>query len=119
MQSEILLLETDATMDVQNVVSKRLGERSFNGVYSMSMHGGLLYMCGTSSSGESELGDILFVKLNDIDANPIYYYVGDGVSYKGSGFDLTDENGFVLTGASYLNEKSLITLYKVNSEGNL
>lgn len=118
-QSEIWLLETDSTMDVQHVVPTKLGERPINSIYSMTMKGGSLYLCGTSSSSELELGDILLIKLSATGANPTYYYIGDGASYTGRGFDIADDGGYILTGASYLNEKSMIALYKVNNEGNL
>ena len=117
-QSDILLLETDFNLDEHSIISQNLGERSMNRVQSMAIHGNSLYLCGTSS-GELEYGDMLLIKLTAAGTNPQYHYIGDGASYTGSGFDLTKENGYVITGASYRNEKSMITLYKVNNEGTL
>jgi hypothetical protein len=118
-QSEILLLEIDTTMSVRNVIPSRLGERSMNIVESMAFRGNSLYLCGTASSGGQDYGDMMLIQLSKEGTNPKYYYIGDGASYTGSGFDLTNENGYIITGASYLNEKSMITLYKVNNEGEL
>ena len=119
-QSQILLVETDYTLRKDStVVLGSFGEKSINTVQSMSFSNNSLYLCGTSSSGESDYGDMLLIRLTQDGRNPQYLYMGDGTTYRGRGFDLTNENGYVITGASYLNEKSMITLYKVNSEGSL
>ncbi len=118
-ESNILFFETSWKINLDSVDIKVLGEQSMNSVQSMDMRGNSVYLCGTSSSGELNYGDMLLIQTTKEGTNPQYLYIGDGVSYTGSGFDLTNDNGYVITGASYLNEKSMISIYKVNSEGNL
>lgn len=117
-ESEILLYKTYANFS-NTETPRSLGERSMNRVQSIALHGNSLFLCGTSSSGELQYGDMTIIRFNENSPNPQYIYIGDGTSYTGNGFDLTNESGYVVTGAGYLNEKSMIALYKVNSEGNL
>jgi hypothetical protein len=117
-KTDILLLEVDTTLLERNITSKYLGERDNNFIMDMSLQGNSIYLAGTAASGESNHGDILFIRLTEFDSDPQYYYIGDGISNIGNGFDITKDNGYVFTGASFLNEKSSISLIKVDNEGN-
>ena len=49
----------------------------------------------------------MFILRTGIDGSqPVYHYSGDGTTFTGNGFDLTADGGFILTGATYVNQQS-------------
>jgi len=116
-ESYVSILKIDTTLF--NVMwQKDYGERLVNTVSDFSLKSNMLYLCGTSTNTE-ERGDLWILKTSIEGENPQYFYIGDGVSYIGKGFDHTSDGGYIITGASYISEKSIISLCKLNSQGEL
>jgi hypothetical protein len=92
------------------------GQKSINLVSDMKIVGNNLYISGTASNSGTVTntnGD-MFVMHSDLSGNsPAYYYEGDGASYKGYGFDLASDGGYILTGSVYLSNQSAVVLGKI------
>lgn len=115
-ESDILLIKMNDAVN-QAEWTSTLGERTTNTVCCVKTLGSSIYLSGTSSN-ESEIGDMLIVKMDQTGQSPEYIYRGDGETYSGSGFDFTSNGGYVITGANFVNKKSLITIFKIDPNGS-
>lgn len=115
-ESDILLIKMNDEVR-QSEWTSSLGERTMNTVCCLKTLGNLIYLSGTSSN-ESEIGDMVIVKMDQNGLSPEYIYRGDGETYSGSGFDFTSNGGYVITGANFVNKKSLITIFKIDPNGS-
>jgi hypothetical protein len=114
--TNIYLLKMDASGHY--LWEKEFGKYTLNSVSGLAIHEDALYAVGTS--GESEIkGNILILRTDLSGNNPTYFDFGDGTSYTGNGFDFTSDGGFIITGANYLNNNSVIALLKLNKQGLL
>jgi hypothetical protein len=112
----IKLMRINATGSI--IWEKQFGKLTMNSVSSLAFHNDSLYTVGTTTDGDTQ-GDILLIKTDLYGDDPSYFEVGDGVSYEGNGFDFALDGGFIITGANFLNENSVIALIKLDQEGNL
>ncbi len=97
--------------------TKDFGEQTFNRISCIRANNNSVTLVGTSGAN-IETGDLLLMKLDAEGNTPEYFYTGDGTSFKGTGFDYTSDGGYIITGSNYSSENSVITLAKLNSEGN-
>jgi hypothetical protein len=111
--SEILLVMVNAEANKAEWTST-VGERNINLVSSVEFIDDRVYVSGTSSN-TSRVGDMMIARMQANGQNPEYSYFGDGTAYEGGGFTLTEDGGYIITGANFVNDKSLITLFKTNT----
>ncbi len=114
--SQIYLMKIDNSG--RSIWEKGIGERRVNTASDLYIHDNSLYVVGTSTNEET-FGDMLILKTSLSGDNPSYYYAGDGTSYQGNGFDFTSDGGYIITGSNFVNNRSVITLCKLNAEGVL
>jgi hypothetical protein len=114
-ESSVYILKIDTLWNV--IWQKSFGERLRNQVSDFSIRNNELFVCGTSTDAELS-GDLWIFRTSLEGENTRYYYAGDGVSFLGKGFDFTDDGGYIITGAN-ISEKSIITLCKLNAEGEI
>lgn len=99
---------------IETLWTKEYGEQLFNQVSFLRAGNNSIALVGTSGSAKNKAGDLLMMKL-DLEGNtPEYFYIGDGISFIGTGFDFTPDGGYIITGSNYSNENSVITLVKMN-----
>lgn len=91
----------------------KYGEHDINHASEMRISGNHLYISGTAYNTGSK-GDMFVLETQLDGSNPLYFYEGDGSSFVANGFDLTDDGGFIITGAAYINDQSAITLSKLS-----
>jgi len=115
-ESQIYLVKMDESGHF--LWEKGFGERTVNTASDLYIHDNSLYVLGTSTNEET-FGDMLILKTSLSGDNPSYFYAGDGTSYQGNGFDFTSDGGYIITGSNFVNNRSVITLCKLNAEGIL
>jgi hypothetical protein len=121
--SKIILLKTKINEKYEITKSWErdfTGEQDYNSASSLKINNGKIFVLGTSGR-TNENGDILLWSLDSAGNTLDYYnkYTGDGTSFSGNDMDFTGDGGFIITGANNLNEKSVITLIKLNSKAEL
>jgi hypothetical protein len=105
---------------IKQVWEKYYGESDQNIVSLGYLQNDKLFLVGTSGIAtdatiDETYGSILLVEINNDGSSPIYYYIGDGTSFHGNGFDFTNDQGIILTGKNKINTNSMITLIKLNN----
>ena len=94
---------------------KTLGEENYVSAGSTTIKGNQIYITGTSAA-QGTTGNIILIRTSLQGENPDYSYIGDGASYTCNSFDFTSDGGYIFTGASHINENSVILLVKVNAQ---
>ena len=114
--SQIYLVKIDDSGN--KIWEKSFGERTVNIANDFTIHDGSLYVIGTSTNGETS-GDMMILKTGLSGDSPLYFYAGDETSFTGNGFDFTPDGGYIVTGANFTNNNSVITMCKLDAEGLL
>jgi hypothetical protein len=83
-----------------------------------------MYFIGTTGNqltgSETEaFGNIVFLEMSVDGNSALFRTFGDGASFQGNGFDLSNDQGIIITGSNKLNENSMITLMKLNNNYSL